>query len=263
MGGAPVVEMVRPGVRFTSAAAASFRRLEGRLGRRVDVNSTYRDYDTQLRMYNAWTAYVQGRGPHPGHSRALHPDNSIHCRGMALDSDDWRTPGFIDLAAEYGWIRTAANDPTEQHHFEYQQWRDQHRNEPALAGEEEDMTPEQSRKLDALYDAMFNGGPSMGDRGRSVSYSLGNITNFLDRIDKNVAPVLRAGELVSLRQEVADAKTNTMALLGRPVAEVNVEISPSELVEALTPLLAANQDVFLAAVRSLPAEMVAALKEAL
>jgi hypothetical protein len=134
MGGAPVVETIRPGVQFTPPASASFRRLEARLGRRVDVNSTYRDWDTQMGMYNAWNAYVAGRGPKPPHSRAIHPSVSIHCQGNALDSDDWRTPGFNALAAEYGWIRTAAGDPTEQHHFEYQVWNDKHRNEGVPAG---------------------------------------------------------------------------------------------------------------------------------
>lgn len=134
MGGTPVIETVRPGVQFTPAAAASFRRLEARLGRRADVNRTYADYATQMRMYLAWQAWVSGRGPKPNHSRALHPDESVHCRGEAWDSDDWRTPGFIPLAAEYGWIRTAANDPTEQHHFEYKWQHDQHRNDPVPTG---------------------------------------------------------------------------------------------------------------------------------
>lgn len=134
MGGTPVIEAVRAGVQLAPDAAASFRRLEARLGRRADVNRTYADYNTQLRMYLAWQAWVTGRGPKPNHSRALHPDLSMHCRGLAWDSDDWRTPGFIPLAAEYGWIRTAAGDPSEQHHFEYQVWRDQHRNDPRPAG---------------------------------------------------------------------------------------------------------------------------------
>ena len=137
MGGAPVVETIRPGVQFVSSAADSFRRLEARLGRPIDVNSTYRDWNTQLRMYNDWMRYVNsGYKPayKPNHSRAVHPDYSKHCQGLALDSDDWTTPGFIPLAAEYGFIRTAPNDPTEQHHFEYQWWNDKHRNDPVPAG---------------------------------------------------------------------------------------------------------------------------------
>lgn len=148
---APTIVTVRPGVQFTPDAAASFRRLEAALGRHVDVNSTYREWGLQLRMYNDWRAYVNGTGPKPNHSRAIHPKYSVHCQGRALDSDDWRTPGFIALAAEHGWIRTAANDPTEQHHFEYQSWRDRHYNAPAPTGEQEDtMNPQQEAKLDAL-----------------------------------------------------------------------------------------------------------------
>lgn len=152
---APTIEWIAPDIGFTPDAAASFRRLTARLGRRPDVNSTYRDWDLQMSMYLNWKAYEEGRGPWPGHSRAIHPSLSRHTSGLALDSDDWMTPGFNELAAEYGWIRTAANDPTERHHFEYQSWNDQHRNEPAPSGEDEDMTPEQDRRLSALYQALF------------------------------------------------------------------------------------------------------------
>lgn len=146
MGGAPAVVTIRPGVQFVSSAADSFQRFENRLGRPVDVNSTYRDYDVQLGMYNAWMRYVNSgynQAYKPNHSRALHPDYSKHCQGLALDSDDWLTPGFIDLAAEYGWVRTAANDPTEQHHFEYQWWNDQHRNEPVKPKEWDEMATQE------------------------------------------------------------------------------------------------------------------------
>lgn len=134
MGGTPTIVTLGPGIQFEPGAAASFSRLVKRLGRVPDVNRTYADYGTQLRMYNAWQAWVTGRGPKPNHSRALHPDESMHCRGLAWDSDDWATPGFTGLAAEYGFIRTAASDPTELHHFEYQWWRDEHRNDPTTAG---------------------------------------------------------------------------------------------------------------------------------
>jgi hypothetical protein len=151
MGGAPAIETVRAGVQFTPAAAAAFRRLEARLGRRVDVNSTYRDWDTQMGMYLAWNRYVNSgykASLKPPHSRAIHPSISIHCQGNAIDSDDWRTPGFNALAAEYGFIRTAAGDPTEQHHFEYQSWNDRHRNEgvPAVVRPATVAVPKKRKK---------------------------------------------------------------------------------------------------------------------
>lgn len=129
---APVIEWVRPGVGFTPEAAASFRRAEAAWGRLIDVNSSYRSWSTQLSMWVAWQAWVAGVGPHPGHSRALHPDSSKHCQGLALDSDDWTVTGFIVHMLTHGWVRTAAWDPTERHHFEYQADRDQFRNAPAV-----------------------------------------------------------------------------------------------------------------------------------
>lgn len=130
MGGAPTIVWLRDGVGYEPEAALSMQRLEAALGRPHDCNSSYRDWDLQLRMYYAWEAYANGTGPYPGHSRALHPKDSKHCAGTADDSDDWTTPGYIALAEEHGWIRTAASDPTERHHFEYQKWRDRHYGEP-------------------------------------------------------------------------------------------------------------------------------------
>lgn len=130
----PTIVTIREGVQFTPPAADSFRRAEHgwqeQTGRLIDVNSTYRDPVLQMSMHLAWQAWVNGTGPKPWHSRAVHPKYSIHCQGNALDSDDWTTPGFITWMAEHGFIRTAASDPTEQHHFEYQWWRDQHRDDP-------------------------------------------------------------------------------------------------------------------------------------
>lgn len=134
MGGAPVIVWIRPGVGFAPDAAASFRRAEADLGRDIRCNSTYRDWDLQLRMYYAWEAYAAGRGPYPGHSRAIHPKNSRHTTGLGLDSPEWVSTSFVAFMAERGWIRTAASDPTERHHFEYQWWRDKHRNRPAPSG---------------------------------------------------------------------------------------------------------------------------------
>jgi hypothetical protein len=128
---APTLTTLRTGVRFVASAAASFVRLEKRLGRQVDVNSTYRDYDLQMRWHNESLAYLAGKIKYPGHAFAVHPDYSDHCKGVGLDSDDWPIPGFVAIAAEHGWIRTAASDPTERHHFQYQPGRDKFKNQPA------------------------------------------------------------------------------------------------------------------------------------
>lgn len=131
---APVIETIRPGVAFARPAAASWRRCEADLGRRIQTNSTTRDYALQLKMHNASVAYARGVGRYPGHSYAIHPDLSKHCRGEAADSNEWTSASFNTFMAERGWIRTAASDPTERHHYEYQSWRDQHINRPAGVG---------------------------------------------------------------------------------------------------------------------------------
>lgn len=86
--------------------------------------------------------------------------------------------------------------------------------------EEDDMFTDADRNaLTNIYNAIFNGGPSMNDAGRSIAFSLANLTEFADRIDKAVGPVNRtvngSVQQIALKQEVADAKTNTIELLRR------------------------------------------------
>lgn len=123
MGGAIEIRTIRPGVQFTPDAANAFERAEAQVidefGRNIDVNSTYRDRETQLSMHNAYVAYLNGTGPRPAHSWAVHPDESFHVSGEALDTDDWRIPRIVDILAENGFIRNRLYVSGEEHHFEY------------------------------------------------------------------------------------------------------------------------------------------------
>ncbi len=188
---APTIIWIRPGVGFVASAADSFLRLETRLGRQIDSNSTYRDYDTQMGMYLAWQAWVNGTGPRPNHSRAIHPDYSVHCQGKALDSDDWRTPGFNELAAEYGWIRTAANDPTEQHHFEYQSWRDQHIKEGAPAAAGVTIAAQPIPEPPVEEDDMLALRIAYGDRTHHVALGIGTFRHIAGTDPDKIKNVLR------------------------------------------------------------------------
>lgn len=147
---APIIITLRAGVAFSPEAALSWMRGEADLGRQIQTNSTYRDWIKQLGMYLAWNAYVAGRGPYPGHSMAIHPDLSKHCLGLAADSNEWVSDWFNNFMAERGWIRTAASNPTERHHYEYQIWRDQHLNRPAGAGGFEPIEIEEEEDEDAM-----------------------------------------------------------------------------------------------------------------
>lgn len=155
MGGL-VIEEVRPGVQFVPDAAAAFRRAEAQVrrefGRDIDVNSTYRSRATQLAMYLAWERYVNGTGPYPGHSKALHPDNPLafHVAGTALDSDDWRNARIVAILAENGYTRNRLYVKNEEHHFEYLVNRDQHYGQPAAGGNTIPDQKEQDMNIPAL-----------------------------------------------------------------------------------------------------------------
>lgn len=179
MGGPVVIETIRPGVEFVPEAAAAFRRAEARVraefGRGIDVNSTYRDWNTQLRMYNAWQAWITGRGPHPGHSKALHPADPLafHTKGLALDSDDWRNARIVQILAEHGFIRNRLYVPNEQHHFEYLRDHDKHRHDPAPAGlTEEDDMPLSEEDLDRIAERVWSAKVGSGNNRRTMSQVL-------------------------------------------------------------------------------------------
>lgn len=123
MGGL-VIDTVRPGVQFVPDAAKAFQRAEYQWfqengERLVDVNSTYRSWDEQMRLHQESLDYAAGRIPYPGHSYATHPKFSRHVAGNALDSDDWVYPRFLQIMLENGFERNQLNVPNENHHFEY------------------------------------------------------------------------------------------------------------------------------------------------
>lgn len=101
--------------------AASVRRLDVILGRPLDINSAYRDYAEQMRKYLAYVAYQNGRGPWA--PLALHPDESWHCKGMAIDTDD-----RLAVFGEHGWRFEVRGEPW---HGQYYTSLDKHYGETA------------------------------------------------------------------------------------------------------------------------------------
>lgn len=75
-----------------------------------------------------------------------------------------------------------------------------------FTGEEEDMTPQQADQLLNIYNAIFNGGPSMPDNGFSLGQTVSDIA-------AGERPVVHRGEgETSWIQELADIKTLLLQL---------------------------------------------------
>lgn len=180
MGGL-VIETVRPGVQFTPEAASAFRRAEAQVksefGRNIDANSTYRSWDTQMAMYAAWIRYVVGTGPYPGHSKAVHPSQSFHVSGLALDSDDWVNGRIVQILADNGFIRNRLHVPNERHHFEYIRSRDKNYGKPVTAGNS--APPKQTSPEDEEEgEEMAMKGATYPRAGKSVYLLFNEVSGF-------------------------------------------------------------------------------------
>lgn len=234
-----VIETIRPGVQFTPEAASAFRRAEAQVqaefGRDIDTNSTYRDRDVQLRMYNAWQAYVRGAGPYPGHSKALHPDDPLafHTKGTALDSDDWVNSRIVDILAENGFIRNRLYVPNERHHFEYLRDRDRNYGQPASGGNstEEDMVNVSEEQLKILLE-----GATAAINTRELTG--GSITNS-DR----VIPLLR--KAVKAAEATFPNASGARAILGGSIADRDGDGKQDEpgVISRLRTILAVVQQI--------------------
>lgn len=120
-----------------AGAAASIRRVDQALGHPAQITEAGRDWERQNDHWQAYLRYLAGG---PWAPIALSPDApSIHQLGNAVDSDEWQK--HVALLARHGWRRTVYRKINgvwtlvEPWHFEYFADRDQHRNDPAPAGE--------------------------------------------------------------------------------------------------------------------------------
>lgn len=185
--------------RATLQCVWSIHRIDQQLGRYLDINSAWRDPQEQERLYSAYKAYLNGTGPWA--PIALAPEYSVHCDGEAIDTDDNNT-AMTRILNDNGWFHTVFRNGVlvEPWHYEYDYKRDKFfggipAGSESTPVEEDDMFNDADRgdlqdikrKVNAIHDAIFKGGASMEDGGRSVSKSLANITAFLDRGDRRTA----------------------------------------------------------------------------
>lgn len=157
---------IRPGVTLSAPAAASFQRVQKRFGF-VNVNSSYRSWTEQWRFYQD---YINGV---PGAPLALHPDRSMHCKGLAIDTD------YVTVmrgAGDYGWRSTV---PTEDWHFDYFATLDRHYGEPA--GETSKPFPDAPKEDDEMNVILYLYSPTnsllLVDHLNKTIRNLGNKNN--------------------------------------------------------------------------------------
>lgn len=121
--------------------AASIARIDARLGRPADVNEAGRSPEQANENRRKWLAYeryLKGGPWAPKAPYALGADQSVHCWGYAVDSDDWYNESFAAIWRDHGWRQTArypgnkAKD--EPWHGEYFEELDNHRNDPVPTG---------------------------------------------------------------------------------------------------------------------------------
>lgn len=242
MGGL-VVETVRPGVTFIPDAAAAFRRADAQVwaefGRGIDVNSTYRSWADQMLMFENWGRYVAGKGPYPGHSKAVHPSESFHVAGTALDSDDWRNARIVQILAENGFIRNRLYVKGEDHHFEWLRSRDTRYGTPIPAGA--NSAPANTSKEDEMQepDSMFavvDGVPSWCwlNWGQGTIYAVHTqaeatwIGGYMGSIKRDFREAIVNGQKVT--DGGGDLYKNKLALFG--IMCPSVKIKGASLTEA-------------------------------
>lgn len=80
----------------------------------------------------------------------------------------------------------------------------------------DDMSAQAESQIQAIYDAVFNGGPSMPDSKRSLGQSVKIIGDALDLVRRTVTqPVVRNGASVPQIQDNANTGTAVLELLAR------------------------------------------------
>jgi len=132
----------------------SIHRIDAQLGRYLDINSAWRDPQEQERLYTAYRSYVNGNGPWA--PIALPPEQSVHCKGEAIDTDD-NNAAMTRILNNNGWFHTVFRNGVlvEPWHYEYDYKRDKfYGGQPAGSGsgstpiEEDDMYSDKDRERD-------------------------------------------------------------------------------------------------------------------
>ncbi len=96
--------------------AASLKRIDKALGRRIDINSAGRTASEQAEMIKKFPKLAAAVGQSP------------HQRGVAIDTDDWGRSAVRSVLRDNGWSAPLKHEPW---HWVYRRSRDCHANETA------------------------------------------------------------------------------------------------------------------------------------
>lgn len=171
--------------------------------------------------------------------------------GIYGNRSDMRAPGWGALEKSGSWLFLAApggypeNTPVgEWSHWTILQYssaggvdRDESEQTFAqIANQENDMTPEEHNMLQAVHDAIFKGGDSMPDAGRSIGQSLQGLTNRVSGIGDLVEqPVERAEGTIT--QAADNVVTGTLV---RHLASTGVPVDVNAVAAAVAAQLPAS-----------------------
>ncbi|MHC9045824.1 M15 family metallopeptidase domain-containing protein [Microbacterium saperdae] len=204
--------------RLTPAAAASLRRVDAELGRLTDVNSAWRDPKTQQEFRDAYLAYLDGG---PWAPIALAPEDSVHCDGEAIDTDDGYNPHTVAILNRHGWFHTVyrwingKRVLVEPWHLERDASRDQHRRDPAPAGganttpaepddpEEDDMKPTVHARQESGNDTEWTLGHP--DIGKDLPVFTGTATTSNSRLTPDKSVKVFRGFMVTVDRAIFTA----------------------------------------------------------
>lgn len=178
--------------------AESIWRIDAELGHPMQITEAGRSHEKADANYAAYLAYLNGAGPWA--PIALPGDQSVHCLGGAIDSDEAQQ--HLELMKRHGWIRTVIRNGVivEVWHFERFRDHDQHRNDPI---EGDDMFTDADRaKIDWLMDQ--HGGSS--SRTTSAREDIDEVLRLLDALAKSVKRILDA--VTWLKQRVGGSVLN-------------------------------------------------------
>ena len=108
--------------RLAAQAAASLARVDEQIGHLLDINEAWRSPEQADANYRAYQSYLNGGSWAP---IAFPADQSIHCIGYAIDTDEQ----LVAILNDHGWFQTVYRNGVlvEPWHFEYDASRDQYR----------------------------------------------------------------------------------------------------------------------------------------